>query len=48
MGTVEDAVIVGRLDVDAVSVPMSAVHKLLEVFILKISTSLPSGPGAQP
>jgi hypothetical protein len=55
IGTVEDAVIVGNPEVaftDArVSAPMSAVQSVLELLIVKISTSLPdgsSGSGAQP
>jgi hypothetical protein len=48
-GTVEELAMVGRLEVDSEIVPISAVHALLEVLSpLKIRTSVPSGPGAQP
>lgn len=47
--TVDELAIVGRLDVVSAIVPISAVHTLLEEFNpLKIITSLPSDPGAQP
>jgi len=52
IGTVDEVVITGKPEVEfagaLASVPISAVHTVLELLMLKISTSLPSNPGAQP